>query len=221
LKSVLPSQRWTVIIPQKSLLAAKGRLGVPGHWRRQFARAMLIDTVRATLGAESVENVFVVCMRKADGVALRTSGAAVLVHPTPGMNGAILAAQRFTRKRWPDSPVAVLPGDLPCLLANDVDKALRLASRHDLAFIPDASGAGTTLLTASPGHSLRPNYGSGSSSRHAAEGAVRITGSALDRVRRDVDELEDLLAAVELGCGAATRRAFRSWQHHVGQVVDR
>jgi 2-phospho-L-lactate guanylyltransferase len=55
--------------------------------------------------------------------------------------------------------VAVLPADLPGLVAADLDVALAEAASHRRAFLADADGTGTTLLTARAGHPLRSRYG--------------------------------------------------------------
>src|SRR5919204_619987 len=68
------------------------------------------------------------------------------------------------------------------------------------AIVPDASGTGTTLLTAPSGAALNPRFGTGSAAAHAASGAVPLVGP-WPSLRRDVDTAADLRAAAALGLG--------------------
>ena len=70
------------------------------------------------------------------------------------------------------------------------------------AFVADADGTGTTLLTGVR-TALAPRFGHGSARAHRAGGAVELTGSWPGLVR-DVDTDADLRAAVALGAGPRT-----------------
>ena len=85
--------------------------------------------------------------------------------------------------------------------------ALSRAATHPRAFVADASGLGTTLLTALPGLALSPQFGLDSARRHA-ETAVALPAPA--GLRLDVDTAADLESARELGLGPATRAALPS-----------
>jgi 2-phospho-L-lactate guanylyltransferase len=100
--------------------------------------------------------------------------------------------------------LAVLPADLPGLAPADLDLALVAAAAHGRAFLADAQGAGTTLLTARAGHRLRPRYGPGSAAAHQAEGAHPL-GVPAPTVRADVDRWADLRALRHGSCGRRTR----------------
>ncbi|BCJ66927.1 hypothetical protein GCM10009779_24830 [Polymorphospora rubra] len=79
--------------------------------------------------------------------------------------------------------------------------ALRLVpGRTARRFLADAPGTGTVLLTAPPGVPLDPHFGVDSAARHAASGALPLTGG-WPTLRRDVDTPADLAAAADLGLG--------------------
>jgi 2-phospho-L-lactate guanylyltransferase len=59
------------------------------------------------------------------------------------------------------------------------------------------------MLAASRGADLTPRFGPRSASQHRASGAIELRDASAD-VRCDVDTLDDLALAVELGVGAAT-----------------
>jgi 2-phospho-L-lactate guanylyltransferase len=107
--------------------------------------------------------------------------------------------------------VAALSADLPALRPAELDLALQAAAAYDRAFLADAAGTGTVLLTARPGHELRPEYGPDSRQAHVASGAHDLTleiGEAVPGLRRDVDTVTDLSTAAGLGIGPATSAAL-------------
>ena len=82
-------------------------------------------------------------------------------------------------------PVAVLLGDLPALRPDDLRAALDLAERHPRAFVADADGTGTTLLTGLV--AFAPRFGAGSAALHESDGHVRLDVPTASTLRRDVD----------------------------------
>ena len=124
----------------------------------------------------------------------------------PRLN-SVLAA--FAHHVAPGTRLAVLPADLPTLRPADLTTALHRASRHPFAYVPDADGAGTTLLTAIPAERLRPAFGVDSAQRHAVLGAVCLDLAGLQRLRLDVDTPCDLVRAADMGLGARTEPICR------------
>ncbi len=116
-----------------------------------------------------------------------------------------LRAARDARDRWPDDGVAALVGDLPALTSAELGRTLAAAAEHETAFVPDAFGTGTTLLTARPPATLDPHFGPGSAARHGAHAAALPAGPGL---RQDVDTADDLRAALLLGVGPRTLAAL-------------
>jgi 2-phospho-L-lactate guanylyltransferase len=91
-------------------------------------------------------------------------------------------------------PVAVLLGDVPALQSAELAAALALAERHPLAFVPDADGTGTVLITALVASDHAPSFGSGSRAAHAAAGYFELDLPSKSGLRRDVDTPEHLAA---------------------------
>ena len=191
---------WTVVVPVKSLSAAKTRLA-PEHTpaeRAALARAFALDTVDAASTARTVRRVVVVSDEPAIERELReVPGVEVVPEVGPrGLAAAIAHGVAVARApdRWsssgaashrdpvhdagldtgpagpPRAPVAVLLGDVPALRARDLDAALEVAVRHPLAYVPDAEGTGTTLATARAGEPLEAHFGQDSAARHTAAG---------------------------------------------------
>jgi 2-phospho-L-lactate/phosphoenolpyruvate guanylyltransferase len=192
--------RWTVLLPAKSLPGAKSRLtGATGDAaaHRELVLAIRADTIAAARAAEGVSRLVLVV----DTAAAARQAPLAFVQTRPGLNAALAEAAADAATRWPAHGVAALVGDLPALLPDDLAAALAQASASGRAFVPDAAGTGTTLLTALPGRPLEPAFGAGSAARHGAGAAVIAAGASL---RHDVDTADDLAAAARLGLGPAT-----------------
>jgi 2-phospho-L-lactate guanylyltransferase len=188
--------RWTVLVPVKALPGAKSRLAEFSP--DAAAHALLVEAIRGDT----------VCAAQATaGVArvLRVGDEPGVGHELlqrrPGLNAAVAEGAAHARHRWPRDAVAALVGDLPALTPAELAQALEAATRHANAYVADAAGTGTTLLTALPPATLQPRFGPGSAARHSAHAAALPAGPGL---RLDVDTTDDLRAALLLGVGPGT-----------------
>jgi 2-phospho-L-lactate/phosphoenolpyruvate guanylyltransferase len=197
---------WVVVVPVKRADIAKSRLtGVTAEQRIELARAFPADCVAAALASDEVRAVVAVTDDDVAAEQLRGLGAQVIPdEPDAGLNPALRHAHAFVRSTYGEPAVAVLSGDLPALRPAELGTALQRAKEYARAYLADAAGHGTTLLTAMPGTDLQPRFGVGSSQAHGSTGAHRLPEGGLDSVRRDVDTADDLTAAVRLGVGAHT-----------------
>jgi 2-phospho-L-lactate/phosphoenolpyruvate guanylyltransferase len=192
------------VLPLKGGPAAKSRLGAPPA----VAAAIALDCLDAVLRARTVATTVVVTPDPALSSYAAAAGAVVRWESAPG--GGLLAALSDGLTGL-SGPVAVLLGDLPALLPDDLDDALTLASDTLSAeggprsvFVPDAEGTGTVLLAALTPAAMRPQFGPASALLHEQAGARRLEAD-LPRLRRDVDTPDDLLRAAALGLGPHTR----------------
>ncbi|MCT2594310.1 2-phospho-L-lactate guanylyltransferase [Streptomyces sp. N2-109] len=195
---------WRLVIPLKPLSRAKSRLGATAGeaLRPGLALAFAQDTVSAALGCASVRGVAVVTDDPLAAEALSALGARIVPDlPADGLNAALAYGTAQVRAHAPESAVAVLNADLPALRPAELLRVLNTASAFPRAFLPDAAGIGTTLLSALPGSELRPAFGGPSRARHLASGAVEIALSDVPGARQDVDTAEDLRVALALGVG--------------------
>lgn len=192
---------WSLVIPVKRLALAKSRLG--GTVRPGLALAFAQDTVAAVLATPAVIRVVVVTDDEEVRAAVTAMGAQVRPDVARGgLNAAVRAGASYAVGTAGAHPVAALPSDLPALTPVELGESLAAAAEHPHAFVADASGSGTTLLTAAAG-ALDPRYGPDSAAEHDRCGAARLAWR-WPGLRQDVDTVEDLLAARALGVGAAT-----------------
>ncbi|MER7057515.1 MULTISPECIES: 2-phospho-L-lactate guanylyltransferase [unclassified Streptomyces] len=199
--------QWTLVVPVKPLARAKSRLSdtADDGVRPGLALAFAQDTVAAALACPAVADVAVVTDDARAGRELAALGAGIVAgEPGGGLNAALLHGAAAVRAARPESPVAALNADLPALRPTELALVLAAATQFPRAFLPDAAGIGTTLLTAAPGRELAPAFGTDSRARHRASGAVELRLDAVDSVRQDVDTGGDLRTALALGVGPRT-----------------
>lgn len=189
----MTTPEWTVVVPVKGTAAAKSRLGatVP------LARAIALDTVEAAIGSRAVARVIVVTAI-GEASEFERLGATIVADLGTGLGAAVRSGLAAAG----DSRVAVLLGDLPALVPDELDAALASAAAHPLAFVPDADGIGSSLVTALSALDHRPAFGADSARAHLAAGYVELAMPADSGLRRDVDtraQLDGLASAGRLG----------------------
>ncbi|MEV7323025.1 2-phospho-L-lactate guanylyltransferase [Streptomyces sp. NPDC093970] len=187
-----PALRWAVVVPQKDLRLAKSRLELGPRDRQRIAGALFRDTVTAARHTPGVSAVVVVVDRLQDLEPVAGLGVGHVLGTGAGLNEALRTGELAARAGLPGCGVAALPADLPLIGPAVLGRALTEAGAHDRAFLPDADDQGTTLLTARPGISLGPVYGTGSRDAHRRSGAVELTAPGLAALRHDLDRLAHL-----------------------------
>ena len=195
---------WSVVVPAKRLDVAKTRLRPATDGlaiaHADLVLALLADTVAAAVACPAVTEGGVVTDDPAAAPGVRARGAGTVADaPDRGLNPALEHGARSVA----GPAVAALSSDLPSLRPAELAAALASAADHARAFVADAHGTGTTLLT-TVGSRLDPRFGPGSAEAHRASGAIPLTGD-WPGLLRDVDTDADLRAALALGAGPRTR----------------
>ncbi len=198
-------RKYVAVVPVKPPTIGKSRiLGPTDLQRRQLAEAFALDTVAACLTSGRVAEVLVATDDAAFSTKFAALGCATIPDgDTTDLNSALRQAVAEARRRWPSLTPVALCADLPCLNSADLDTALASVA-GDPAFVADAAGSGTTLYLAAY-DAFEPHFGVDSRRRHLSAGAVEITGD-LSTLRHDVDDIDDLRAAMAFGVGAETTR---------------
>ena len=196
---------FVVLVPVKPPALGKSRLSELGDdERRELAAAIALDTVEACREASLVAEVLGITDDVGFAGELATIGCATIPDGTSDdLNGTLRLAAAEARRRWPELVPAVLLGDVPALMPEELDEALGSVADGESAYVVDADGSGTTLYTATY-DAFEPRFGAGSAAAHSVS-ARPIAGDLLG-LRRDVDDLAGLRAAWELGVGPRTRR---------------
>jgi 2-phospho-L-lactate guanylyltransferase len=194
---------WSVVIPAKRLAVAKTRLrpltDALGTAHDELVLALLADTVAAAAACPAVTELLVVTDDPAAADVVRQLGARIVPDvPDRGLNPAL----EYGARRASGDAVAALSSDLPALRPDELTAALGAAAGSARAFVADAQGTGTTLLTAVDTE-LLPRFGPRSAEAHLVGGATALSGTWPGLVR-DVDTESDLRAALALGAGPRT-----------------
>ncbi len=199
------SSDWTLVVPVKTLVAAKTRLArAAGPHRAALAVAIACDTVEAALSCVAVARVVVVTGDPVAAEALAAVGAHVVADPEAGLNAALRHGAAQAVRLAPAGAVGALQADLPALRPAELALVLAAAAQCDQAFLPDAAEVGTTFYGVRPGVPFTPGFGGESRDRHLRRGAKEICLDGIDSIRRDVDTPDDLRAALALGVGPRT-----------------
>ncbi|TDC70648.1 2-phospho-L-lactate guanylyltransferase [Actinomadura sp. GC306] len=198
--------QWSLVVPVKVLARAKTRMSAAaGPHREALALAVAADTVAAALRCDRVRTVIVVTDDPLPAAELAALGARVVPDvPDAGLNPALVHGAGHGRELAPDTGMGALSADLPALRPDELTRVLDAASRAPESFVPDAAGIGTTLYTARPGAAFSPAFGGESRAAHRARGVREILLPETESVRRDVDTVDDLRAALALGAGPRT-----------------
>lgn len=212
--------RCVVVVPVKPPAHGKSRLtGMPDDHRRDLAEAFALDTVQAAAATPGVDAVLVVTDDHRFAASVRTLGCEVIPDGvSDDLNATLVQAAAEVSRRWPGALPVVLCADLPGLrpveLAGVLREAQELVGSGRAAFVRDHAGLGTTVYAA-PADGFDPSFGVASAARHEAAGAVEV-GRAATSVRTDVDDPDDLGAALLAGVGPHTTRASEGRATHSG-----
>ncbi|MFI6450162.1 2-phospho-L-lactate guanylyltransferase [Streptosporangium amethystogenes] len=199
------SSAWTLVVPVKTLVAAKTRLSAAaGPHRAALAVAIACDTVEAALRCALVTRVVVVTGDPVAAEALGGVGAHVVGDPEAGLNAALRHGALEAVRLAPGDPVGALQADLPALRPAELARVLTAAAEFDQMFLPDASEIGTTFYGVRPGTPFTPGFGGESRDRHLRRGAKELCVAGVESVRHDVDTPDDLRQALVLGVGPRT-----------------
>ncbi|MFD6198469.1 2-phospho-L-lactate guanylyltransferase [Mycobacteriaceae bacterium NPDC060252] len=189
-----------VIIAVKNLASAKSRLApsLSASERERLVLGMLTHAISVAFTA--ARTVAVISPDPAAKAAAGQAGARFIFDDTPAdhpdpLNNALRSAATQLRASSPN--LVVLQADLPAVTAEEFAAAMRAARNHPRSFVADRHGTGTAALFSTNGD-LDPLFGIDSARRHRDSGAVELAGD-WPGLRCDVDTLEDLAAARELG----------------------
>lgn len=208
---------WSIVVPVKRPELAKTRLAdAAGAHRPDLARAFAADTVAAALTCPTVAEVVVVTDDTAAAGELSGLGALVVADtPDAGLNAALRHGADIIKARGPGLPIAALSADLPALRPDELSLVLDSAAGHEVSFVADAHGIGTTVYAARGDARFDPQFGGRSRAAHRAAGAAELDVAGVPSVRRDVDTGVDLYDAIRLGVGPRTKeivgRLDASW----------
>ena len=204
-------------VPVKDAVNAKQRLMrvLDGPERRELARAMLVDVLRA-LAAAHLDRVWVVTREPEVAAIASGLGAEPLGEPENLGHTAAVAIAQAEAVRARARAFLTIPGDVPCVTPAEIRTLVAAVGAPPSAvFTPSRSGLGTNGALLAPPAAMRLRFGEPSFDNHlaAARGlrleprVVRLRGLGLD-----VDAPDDLLALLTEGAGTESRALLTRWR---------
>jgi 2-phospho-L-lactate guanylyltransferase len=198
-------RRYAVLVPVKPPAVAKSRLGGLGDRpRTDLAQAFAADTVSAVLACDLVARVLVVTDDYALARGLSELGVDVIPDGASDLNDTLVQAAAEMHRRDPGLGLVALCADLPALRPAELSLALQAADPQRMSFVSDQERVGTTVVVAPSLDTFRPAFGPGSRRQHLDADAHEVDGVDIPTLRRDVDDPDDLAAAIDLGVGPRT-----------------
>ena len=203
------------VVPAKEFTVAKQRLAdaLPAEARAALARAMLED-VLAALAAAPIDRIVVITPDAEVGAVAERWGALV-VREAEGRGHTAAVAQGVTLcQEWGASLMLTVPGDLPCLTADEVRRILDTCGPPPAAvFVPSRSGLGTNAACLTPPDAVPLRFGEPSFTDHLAAARARgiePVALALPGAALDIDRPEDLQALRQAGPETRAARALEA-----------
>jgi 2-phospho-L-lactate/phosphoenolpyruvate guanylyltransferase len=200
-----PSAGYAVLVPVKRPAVAKSRLGGLGDRARvDLAHAFAGDTVAAVQACLLVARVLVVTDDHLMAAWMAEQGADVIPDGASDLNGTLVQAAAEMHRRDPHLGLVALCADLPALRPSELASALGATDPARMSFVADQERTGTTAVVAPTLETFRPSFGPGSRRQHLEADAFEVDGVDVPGLRRDVDDPDDLVAAIKLGVGPRT-----------------
>lgn len=204
-------------VPVKDVMNAKQRLMrvLDGRERRELARAMLIDVLKA-LGGAALDHVWVVTREPEVATLARALGAEPLAEPDNRGHTAAVATAQAEAVRQGAATFLTIPGDVPCVTAAEIRTLLdALPAAPAVALTPSRSGLGTNGVVLAPPSAMRLRFGEPSFDGHVVAARALRLGVATVRLPGlglDVDAPDDLAMLLAEGASTDSGRLVASWQ---------
>jgi 2-phospho-L-lactate guanylyltransferase len=128
-----------------------------------------------------------------------------------GETGAVELAVRVCQKRGASS-LAVIPGDIPLVTADDLDCVSKNGRNCDVVIVPSWDSRGTNAVLLRPPDALQLRFGSWSFFPHVKQAkrkGLTYKVVRLPRVALDVDTPEDLARLIPLATGTHSYDALK------------
>jgi 2-phospho-L-lactate guanylyltransferase len=183
------------VIPVKSLSKAKMRLSVVlnPQERQAFTLAMFEDVLNAVKRSRVHQTVVISSDLVVQKFAHRF-GVTTLQEKAYGLNKVIAQATSWCIQKDAES-VLILPGDIPLLKPEDVNKMISLSSEEPCIVISPSRNEGTNALLLKPPNVIQPRFGPDSFRKHLSEASTQKVLSKVyssNRISLDIDSVEDL-----------------------------
>ena len=205
------------LVPVKELTQAKERLAplLSSDERQALAAAMLGDVLSALEQVPRLDRIAIVT-RDAHAMSLSEERGFELVDEGSGegLTEAVEVAVQVCMERGASS-LAVIPGDIPLLRPEDIDRVIEQGTDHEVVIVPSWDSRGTNTVLLRPPDVLGLRFGSWSFFPHvkqAKRAGLSYKVLRLPRIGSDVDTPEDLVRLIPRARGTHTYAALEEME---------
>jgi 2-phospho-L-lactate guanylyltransferase len=184
------------IIPVKTFLQAKTRLGLSSEQTEKICEIMLEEILGILTISPQIDKIIIVTKeKKALAIGKKFEVIPIIDNEESGVNDAVALADKYLLKNGFEASI-VFPQDIPYIKTQDLDFMLKFKSDSDFVIVvPSRRFDGTNALVRKPVNLMKTHYDEDSYKIHmsaAKEGTRDVSLVFVKRIMWDVDNMEDL-----------------------------
>ena len=184
------------IIPVKTFLQAKTRLGLSSEQTEKICEIMLEEILGILSISPQIDKIIIVTKeKKALAISKKFEAIPIIDNEESGVNDAVALADKYLLKNGFEASI-VFPQDIPYIKTQDLDFMLKFKSDSDFVIVvPSRRFDGTNALVRKPVNLMKTHYDEDSYKIHmstAKEVTRDVSLVFVKRIMWDVDNMEDL-----------------------------
>ena len=184
------------IIPVKTFLRAKTRLGLSSKQNEKICEIMLEEILHILSISSQIDKIIIVTKdKKALDISEKFGAVSIIDDKESGVNNAVALADKYLLKNGFETSI-VVPQDIPYIKTQDIDFMLKFKTNSDFAIVvPSRRFDGTNALVRNPVNLMTTHYDEDSYKIHMSTARKETRDVSLVFVKRimwDVDNMEDL-----------------------------
>jgi len=184
------------IIPVKTFLNAKTRLGLSDKQKGKICEIMLEEILHTLSISPQIDKIIIVTKdKKALDISQKFGAFPIIDNNETGVNDAVALADEYLLKNDFESSI-VFPQDIPFIKTQDIEFLLKFKGDSNFAIIvPSRRFDGTNALVRNPVNLMKTHYDEDSYKIHmssAKEKTMDVSMVFVKRIMWDVDNMEDL-----------------------------
>ena len=184
------------IIPVKTFLKAKTRLGLSTEQTEKICEIMLEEILQVLSISPQIDEIIIITKdKKALSISKKFNATQIIDDKESGVNDAVALADEYLLKNGFEASI-VFPQDIPYIKTQDIDFILKFKTNSDFAIIvPSRRFDGTNALVRNPVNLMKTHYDEDSYKIHmstAKEQTREVSLVFVKRIMLDVDNMEDL-----------------------------
>jgi len=184
------------IIPVKTFLKAKTRLGLSTEQTEKICEIMLEEILQVLSISPQIDEIIIITKdKKALSISKKFNATQIIDDKESGVNDAVALADEYLLKNGFEASI-VFPQDIPYIKTQDIDFILKFKTNSNFAIIvPSRRFDGTNALVRNPVNLMKTHYDEDSYKIHmstAKEQTREVSLVFVKRIMLDVDNMEDL-----------------------------